>query len=516
MAGAGNSRPEEEAASDNSNTEENSRAEDTTAAKTDTNADADAGSSEQAGQADTAPAVVFTEPTPVDVETSYGSLHFMVSADHAVLLSYEGQDSALTIPAEVESIPVTEIGDGEGSCIHYVFDADTYTLPDQSSADALAPEMSVPGMLRQLVIPDSVTVIHAHAFEGCISLESVQLPASLQTLEAYAFYGCSSISAYSISADNTAFKTVSGVLFSSDGKTLWLFPAAYDTAGQSLLPASGQTPDAGSVPSDHEALPLYTYTVPEGTVRIADYAFADFDRYYDDLSLILPSTLETIGRGAFENTAALCQVTWNGGLQTIGEDAFRCCSLTELALPDSIRSVGSHAFAGNPLASVPALPDGLTAVGAGAFDPTVRRPDSSGGHNVLSCDTLQIGSAMTDLDPAAFAGIVFQSFSVSGSNQNYSSRDGFLMDRDGSSLLLCPSGAGPEAAVPEGTVSIESGAFMGVSGLTDLTIPDSVKEISDTAFHDDPEAPVTLTFHCGYYSYAAEYAYEHGITVSYE
>ena len=479
-----------------------------------TDASADEGvSSEQAGQADTAPAVVFTEPTPVDVETSYGSLHFMVSADHAILLSYEGQDSALTIPAEVESIPVTEIGDGESSCIHYVFDADTYTLPDQSSADALAPEMSVPGMLRQLVIPDSVTTIHAHAFEDCISLESVQLPASLQTLEAYAFYGCSSVNAYSISADNTAFKTVSGVLFSADGKTLWLFPAAYDTTGQSLLPASGQSPDSTHVPSDHEALPLYTYTIPEGTVRIADYAFADFDRYYDDLSLVLPSTLETIGRGAFENTAALCQITWNGGLQTIGEDAFRCCSLTELALPDSLRSVGSHAFAGNPLASVPVLPDGLTAVGAGAFDPTVRRPDSSGGHNILSCDTLQIGSAMTDLDPAAFAGILFRSFSVSDSNQDFSSRDGFLMDREGSSLLQCPSGAGPEAAVPEGTVSIESGAFAGVSGLTDLTIPDSVTEISDTAFSEDPKAALPLIFHCSYYSYAAEYAYAHGITV---
>ena len=497
-------------------TEDDRNSTDSASAKTGVSQDGasdDQTSSEQAGQADTVPAVVFTEPTPVDVETSYGSLHFMVSADHAILLSYEGQDSALTIPAEVESIPVTEIGDGESSCIHYVFDADTYTLPDQSSPDALAPEMSVPGMLRQLVIPDSVTTIHAHAFEDCISLESVQLPASLQTLEAYAFYGCSSVNAYSISADNTAFKTVSGVLFSADGKTLWLFPAAYDTTGQSLLPASGQSPDSTHVPSDHEALPLYTYTVPEGTVRIADYAFADFDRYYDDLSLVLPSTLETIGRGAFENTAALCQITWNGGLQTIGEDAFRCCSLTELALPDSLRSVGSHAFAGNPLASVPVLPDGLTAVGAGAFDPTVRRPDSSGGHNILSCDTLQIGSAMTDLDPAAFAGILFRSFSVSDSNQDFSSRDGFLMDREGSSLLQCPSGAGPEAAVPEGTVSIESGAFAGVSGLTDLTIPDSVTEISDTAFSEDPKAALPLIFHCSYYSYAAEYAYAHGITV---
>ena len=497
-------------------TEDDRNSTDSASAKTGVSQDGasdDQTSSEQAGQADTVPAVVFTEPTPVDVETSYGSLHFMVSADHAILLSYEGQDSALTIPAEVESIPVTEIGDGESSCIHYVFDADTYTLPDQSSADALAPEMSVPGMLRQLVIPDSVTTIHAHAFEDCISLESVQLPASLQTLEAYAFYGCSSVNAYSISADNTAFKTVSGVLFSADGKTLWLFPAAYDTTGQSLLPASGQSPDSTHVPSDHEALPLYTYTIPEGTVRIADYAFADFDRYYDDLSLVLPSTLETIGRGAFENTAALCQITWNGGLQTIGEDAFRCCSLTELALPDSLRSVGSHAFTGNPLASVPVLPDGLTAVGAGAFDPTVRRPDSSGGHNILSCDTLQIGSAMTDLDPAAFAGILFRSFSVSDSNQDFSSRDGFLMDREGSSLLQCPSGAGPEAAVPEGTVSIESGAFAGVSGLTDLTIPDSVTEISDTAFSEDPKAALPLIFHCSYYSYAAEYAYAHGITV---
>ena len=69
---------------------------------------------------------------------------------------------------------------------------------------------------------------------------------------------------------------------------------------------------------------------------------------YDNLEkVIIPSTVEEIGNGAFGECDKLTCVEFNYGLKRIGDSAFEgCTSLIEVDLPDEIESIGSEAFAG--------------------------------------------------------------------------------------------------------------------------------------------------------------------------
>ena len=55
-------------------------------------------------------------------------------------------------------------------------------------------------MITTVKLPDSVTEIGAHAFDGCTKLETVALPEHLEAIGAYAFNGCVSLSALEIPA----------------------------------------------------------------------------------------------------------------------------------------------------------------------------------------------------------------------------------------------------------------------------------------------------------------------------
>lgn len=62
--------------------------------------------------------------------------------------------------------------------------------------------------------------------------------------------------------------------------------------------------------------------------------------------VILPSTLKSIGSGAFNNCSALRKVTFAEGstLQTIGSTAFSSAAFTSFSLPKTVESIDSYAF----------------------------------------------------------------------------------------------------------------------------------------------------------------------------
>ena len=64
--------------------------------------------------------------------------------------------------------------------------------------------------------------------------------------------------------------------------------------------------------------------------------------------LILPKTLKTIGKGAFEQ-AELKSLTLNQGLEKIDDFAFYTASLTELEIPSSVKDIGGGSFYNSPL-----------------------------------------------------------------------------------------------------------------------------------------------------------------------
>ncbi|SDW08758.1 Leucine rich repeat-containing protein [Capnocytophaga granulosa] len=84
-------------------------------------------------------------------------------------------------------------------------------------------------------------------------------------------------------------------------------------------------------------------------------------------SVVLPSSLITIGGGAFTGCSSLSSITLPNSLTTIEEDAFNECSaLTSIVLPNSLTTIGNEAFSRTKLTSL-TIPKNVTNIGEGVF-----------------------------------------------------------------------------------------------------------------------------------------------------
>ena len=88
----------------------------------------------------------------------------------------------------------------------------------------------------------------------------------------------------------------------------------------------------------------------EGTTyrvtSMVDYAFEPSANYNDLTSVVIPSSITYLPKGAFWRCDGLKSVWLPPTLTSIGESAFRGCkSLTKVIIPASVNSIGSLAFA---------------------------------------------------------------------------------------------------------------------------------------------------------------------------
>ncbi len=164
------------------------------------------------------------------ITDGWGYYHYL---DHIVIASYEGEATALQIPAEIHGLPVTEIAD---EAFRYHSELTSVIVPDtveiigeRAFADCGITEIVIPDSvsvigsaafwksdLTTIVIPESVTdmgtavfrecqslvsvtmlcdldAIPEQTFRSCTALESVQLPASVRSIGRYVFYYCTSL-----------------------------------------------------------------------------------------------------------------------------------------------------------------------------------------------------------------------------------------------------------------------------------------------------------------------------------
>ena len=169
--------------------------------------------------------------------------------------------------------------------------------------------------ITSLTLGENLETIAAKAFANCSSLTEISVPASVTSIGEGAFYGCSNLTEISVANGSTNYKSVEGVLFTFDGKTLVQYPAKKD-----------------------------------GT------------------SYIIPNGVETISTGAFSGTSNLQSITIPNGVKTIGSFAFEGTYIQSIVLPETVTTIEQQAFArGYRLSSI-TLPASLTSVGFYAFD----------------------------------------------------------------------------------------------------------------------------------------------------
>ncbi len=184
-----------------------------------------------------------------------------------------------------------------------------------------------------------------------------------------------------------------------------------------------------------------------GFTEIPSKAFADVMTIK---TVKLPSTITKVGDNAFSNMPKLENLTMPDDVQEIGTQAFLQDSLlARVVLPSKLEYVGDAAFMGckaiGPKLEIPAS---VTRIGLGAFT------------------YLQGVKELT----------------VAEGNKEYKALNNVLYTADGKALLSCAGGFKGALDVADGTEQIQANAFAGAEGVTEVSLPASVKEIGDYAF----------------------------------
>lgn len=110
---------------------------------------------------------------------------------------------------------------------------------------------------------------------------------------------------------------------------------------------ASQATESGLVLSDDgTVLEDYTgnggaVTIPDGVTTINAGVFAS----KDITSVVMPSSVTSMGTGVFSGCTSLASVSLSSSLNGIPEETFReCLSLGSVTIPDSATSIGSNAF----------------------------------------------------------------------------------------------------------------------------------------------------------------------------
>ncbi len=234
------------------------------------------------------------------VADSFEDYEYSSDGASITITGYTGSADHLNVPAEIDGLPVTAIGD-------YAF---------SSSTD-----------LAGIVLPNSVTSIGSAAFLNCISLTNIVLPNGLTSMGEGAFLGCTSLAGIALPDSLTSI---------GDGAFSFCTSLAHLT-----------------VPSNITAIGDYTFSdcsnltgiiLPGHLTAIGNGAFSGCTNL---TGIVLPQNLGTIGDNAFYQCDSLADVTIPGSVTSIGDVAFGwCTSLSRIFFLGDAPDHGEDIFKG--------------------------------------------------------------------------------------------------------------------------------------------------------------------------
>ena len=355
------------------------------------------------------------------------------------------------------SITIPFVGSGGSSNNHfgYIFGASSYSNNSSYVPSALKEVVITSGIsigdnafyncrgLTGITIPDSVTSIGVSAFNGCSGLTGITIPNSVTSIGSSTFSSCSGLTSITLEQGNAVYHSAGNCIIETASGTLI---AGYENS---------VIPNDGSVTS------------------IGDYAFSGCSGL---TSITIPDSVTSIGDGVFSSCSGLTSITIPDSVTSIGDGVFSSCSgLTSITIPNSVTSIGEYAFSGcSGLTSI-TIPNSVTSIGEWAFS----------GCSSLESITIpfvgSVGSSNTHFGYIFGASIYsYNSSYVPSSLKEVTITGGTSI---GSNAFYYCSGL-TSITIPDSVTSIEYEAFRNCSGLTSITIPDSVTNIGHYAFYN--------------------------------
>ncbi len=397
---------------------------------------------------------------------------------------------------------------------------ESYSIPEgvTSFVNSTPPNFNNP-YLKHVEIPESMSFMANNMLTGCENLESITVynyncqineNAVSGTITIYGYKGSTAETFANEHGHNFVSLTDEPVFefeYLGDGECAVVGIGNVGIGEDGVLTIPATSPRGNKVTAIGESAFEYntkikSVVLPEGVTAIESRAFANCTILE---TIELPSTLRTIGDYVFQNTN-IATISIPDGVVAVGQNIFyqtgeietttynngvyignetnpyhvllsvSDTAVTEFAMHADTKVIANYALKNLNDVTELVFPEGLLGIGYDVMDGT------------LSVTEITIPASVEWIDEIAFLNANgLKAIHVDANNENYSSVDGVLMNKEQTILIRYPAMKEDTTYVmPETVTTMVLGAFSRVQLLQSVTISEAVKVIPTGAFNNCP------------------------------
>ena len=373
-------------------------------------------------------------------------------------------------------------------------------------------------------IPDTVETIKNDAFSNCFNLKVLVVPASVKSIGEKQFTSCSSLTSIQVEEGNQNYRSIDGVLFDHDYKSLIVYPLGIKNetyivpttvtsiADGAFYASSVKSVSLSNVETiGNEAFAfaaLNNVNIPVSVKSIGYRAFAEcgslakievaegntqyssdddvlFDKVLKKLitypqrksgTYEVPNYVKIIEDYAFYECRVLNGVTISANVESIGAYAFSHCfnmKTLNIAPGSKLQSIGDNGFSWIDVSEI-VIADSVTTIGSEAYSGCSSVTNVTIPESVTTIGENAFGSELTKLTW----------IEVKEGNKYFKSVDGVLFDRDVKTLIRYPPGRVDQTySIPNSVTKIADNGFEYCRNIVNITIGDKVETIGDYGFY---------------------------------
>lgn len=325
---------------------------------------------------------------------------------------------------------------------------DSYIIP--STVETICRRAFQGSQLKTLTIPSNVKYINDMAFRGMSSLTTVTFEeaSSVQKFGIDAFSWCVNLTTITLPSSLTELSTAFSYC-----KKLEIIN----------VPDNSQLERIKSIAfTTNEELRQFNFLGSCALTTIESSAFANLKKFE---AFHFPKSVTTIQSNAFSGCKGMKTATFanDAVITAIAQGAFANCGLTSISIPQSVKTIQKDAF-----------------------------------KSCTVLETVQVSANLTTISSEAFKYCEnLTNIIVDKNNTSYSSIDGYLLNKDKTTLVIFPPGKAKDGftLLPPSITKIGDYAFYECKKLKNVTIPNKVTSIGIRAF-GLCTALNTITFLC--------------------